>query len=197
MGKAEIVEAGPILDDARFHSKSNAVKVACPQDEYDHSEILDAWLADWKVDLVYSVCHDHRDEFYPRTGKHAQILEGLTGYIDDADIALMQKFSVPFRQRKIDVGYRAKALPAYFGKLGRIKSELGDHFRSRMRGHDLRLDISTHSRDVLVGDAWLRFLGNCKFTLGCESGSSLLDARGDHQDCVEKQLQRNPSADLR
>jgi len=106
----------------------------------------------------------------------------------------MRKFAVPFRQREIDVGYRARALPAYFGKLGRIKSELGDHFRSGMRGHDLRLDISTHPRDVLVGDAWLRFLGNCKFTLGCESGSSLLDARGEIRECVEMQLQRNRSA---
>ena len=168
-----------ILDQYAFIAASDAVKVALPQDEYDHTEILDSWLADWKVDLVYSVCHEHREEFYPRTSKQAQVLEGLTGYIDDGDIALMQKFAVPFRQREIDVGYRAKALPAYFGKLGRIKSELGDHFRSGMRGHELKLDISTHPRDVLAGDAWLRFLGNCKFTLGCESGApfSMHEAR--------------------
>jgi hypothetical protein len=183
-----------ILDEYAFIAKSDAVKIALPQDEYDHTELLDNWLADWKVDLIYSVCHEHRNEFYPRAGKHAQIVEGLTGYIDDADIALMQKFAVPFRQRKIDVGYRAQALAAYFGRLGRIKSELGDHFRSRMQGRDLKLDISTHPRDVLVGDAWLQFLGECKFTLGCESGSSLLDARGEIRECVESQLQRNRSA---
>lgn len=183
-----------ILDDYAFIAASDAVKVALPQDDSDHTEILDAWLADWKVDLLYTACYEHRNELYPCACRHALILEGLTGYIDDADIALMQKFAVPFNQREIDVGYRAKALPAYFGKLGRIKSELGEHFRSGMRDHDLRLDISTHPRDVLVGDAWLRFLGNCKFTLGCETGSSLLDARGEIRACVERQLQRNRSA---
>ena len=185
-----------ILEQYAFIAKSDAVKIALPQDEYDHSEVLDDWLADWKVDLIYSVCHEHRDEFYPRAGRHAAIVEGLTGYIDDADVALMQRFSIPFRQRKIDVGYRARALPAYFGRLGRMKSELGDHFRSGMNGRDLVLDISTQPRDVLVGDAWLRFLGNCKFTLGCESGSSLIDPRGEIRECVESQQQRNRAADF-
>jgi hypothetical protein len=183
-----------ILEEYAFIAKSNAVKIALPQDEYDHSELLDDWLANWKVDLIYSVCHEHRDEFYPRAGKHAAIVEGLTGYVDDADVAIMQRFSVPFRERKIDVGYRAKALPVYFGRLGRMKSELGDRFRSGMTGRGLKLDISTHPCDVLVGDAWLQFLGNCRFTLGCESGSSLIDPRGDIRACVERQLQRNRSA---
>lgn len=189
--KPKSLRLDQILDQYDFVAKSDAVKVALPQDEYDHTENLDNWLADWRVDLIYSVCYEHRDEFYPRAGKRAQIAEGLTGYIDDADVALMRKFDIPFRDRKIDVGYRAKALPAYFGRIGRIKAELGENFRSRMHGRDLKLDISTHSDDVIVGDAWLRFLGNCKFTLGCESGSSLLDARGLIRNCVEGQLQRN------
>jgi hypothetical protein len=92
-----------ILDEYAFVAQSNAVKVALPQDDYDHAEVLDDWLADWRVDLIYSVCYEHREEFYSRTGKHAQIVEGLTGYIDDADIALMQKFAIPFNERKIDV----------------------------------------------------------------------------------------------
>jgi hypothetical protein len=183
-----------ILNEYDFVAKSDGVKIALPQDEYDHTEVLDDWLARWKMDLIYSIFYEHRDEFYPRASKHAQIVEGLTGYIDDTDIALMQKFAVPFRERKIEVGYRAKALPAYFGRLGRVKSELGDYFLSRMHGRGLTLDISTHPQDVLVGDAWLRFLGNCKFTLGCEGGSSLLDPRGEIRECVEGRLQWGGSA---
>ena len=183
-----------IISEYAFITRSDAVKIALPQDEYDHTELLDKWLAEWRVDLIYSVCHEHRDEFYPRAAKHATIVEGLTGYIDDADVALVRRFYVPFRERKIDVGYRAKALPVYFGRLGRMKSELGDHFRSGMNGRDLKLDISTDPRDVLAGEAWLQFLGNCKFTLGCESGSSLLDPRGEIRECVETQLVRNRSA---
>ncbi|WP_338690967.1 hypothetical protein V5279_31120 [Bradyrhizobium sp. 26S5] len=183
-----------LLDAYDFIAKSDAVKVALPQDEYDHAEILDNWLSDWKVDLIYSVCYDHHAEFYPRAGKHARVLEALTGYVDDADIGLMQRFAVPFKDREIDVGYRARALPAYFGRIGQLKTELGDRFRSSMADRQLKLDISTQARDALVGDAWLQFLGNSKFTLGCESGSSLLDARGEIRECVERRLQRNPAA---
>ncbi len=183
-----------IRDAYDFVAKSSAVKVALPQDEFDHAEVLDDWLADWKVDLIYSVCHEHQEEFYPRARMYARVLEALTGYIDDGDIELMQRFAVPFKDRQIDVGYRAKALPAYFGRIGQIKAELGDCFRSKMANRDLRLDISTQASDTLLGDAWLKFLGNCKFTLGCESGSSLLDARGEIRECVERRLQSNRAA---
>ncbi|MGY4178333.1 hypothetical protein ACVIHH_003624 [Bradyrhizobium sp. USDA 4518] len=183
-----------ILEAYDFVAKSDAVKVALPQDEYDHAEILDNWLSDWKVDLIYSVCYDHREEFYPRVRNSARILEGLTGYVDDVDVDLMERFAVPFKDRQIDVGYRAKALPAYFGRTGQVKAELGDRFRSRLTGRKLNWDISTQERQTLVGDAWFQFLGNCKFTLGCESGSSLLDARGEIRECVERQLQRDPTA---
>ena len=105
-----------ILDEYAFVARSDAVKVALPQDEYDHTEILDAWLADWKVDLLYSACHEQRDDVLSSRRKHAQIVEGLTGYIDDTDIALMQKFAIPFRQREIDVGYRAKVVACVFRK---------------------------------------------------------------------------------
>ncbi|AUC98331.1 hypothetical protein CWS35_31835 [Bradyrhizobium sp. SK17] len=183
-----------LLDAYDFVAQSDAVKVALPQDEYDHAEVLDAWLSDWKVDLIYSVCYGHHEEFYPRARESARVLEALTGYIDDVDIGLMQRFAVPFNDRPIDVGYRARALPAYFGRVGQVKAELGERFRSRVADRKLRLDISTREGDALVGDAWLQFLGNCKFTLGCESGSSLLDPRGEIRECVELQLQRNPTA---
>ncbi len=183
-----------ILHDYDFVARSDAVKVALPQDEYDHSAVLDRWLADWKVDLIYSVCHEQHDRFYPQAGRHARIVEGLTGYVDDADVRLMQTFARPFGDRAIDVGYRARSLPAYFGRAGRMKTELGHLFREAMASRDLKLDISTDARETLVGDDWIRFLGNCKFTLGCESGSSVIDPEGEVRARVERHLQRHPGA---
>ena len=46
-----------------FIKHSNACKVALPQDDYDCSEILEDWLIDWDVNLVYSVCFEHRFYF--------------------------------------------------------------------------------------------------------------------------------------
>jgi hypothetical protein len=183
-----------ILEELAFVRDSDAVKIALPQDEYDHSKYLDEWLAAWKVDLIYSVCYDHRDAFYERATRHAEIVEGLTGYIDDADLALMARSVLPYRQRTIDVGYRARKLPAFFGRFGQMKSLIGDRFREKMNGRGLCLDISTKEADMLTGDAWLHFLGNSKFTLGCESGSSLLDPRGEIRSCVNATLMIHPSA---
>src|SRR5215472_3043379 len=168
-----------LLRDYSFVADSDAIKVALPQDEYDHSSLLDDWLTDWRVDLIYSVCYEHRKIFYPRAAAHAEIIEGLTGYIDDADVAMTRRLARPFEQREIDVGYRAKDLPPYFGRVGRLKAEIGRKFYAAFADSGLLLDISLDPKHALMGDEWLRFLGNCRFTLGCESGSSLLDPRGD------------------
>jgi hypothetical protein len=183
-----------ILEQFSFIGASDAVKIAFPQDEYDHSEYLDEWLAAWNVDLIYSVCFDHREIFYKRAALRAEIVQGLTGYVDDADMALMSRTARPFTQREIDVGYRARKLPAFFGRFGQMKALIGERFREKMDGRGLHLDISTRESDMLSGDAWLHFLGNSKFTLGCESGSSLLDGRGEIRSCVETALAIDPSA---
>src|SRR5574339_176487 len=35
----------------------DCLKIAIPQDEYDHSEVLDEWLFEWQVPIVFS-CFD-------------------------------------------------------------------------------------------------------------------------------------------
>jgi hypothetical protein len=183
-----------IFEELAFVRDSDAVKIALPQDEYDHSEYLDEWLTVWKVDLIYSVCYDHRDVFYKHAARHAEIVQGLTGFIDDADIELMARRALPYSQRAIDVGYRARKLPAFFGRFGQMKALIGDRFGEAMKGRGLRLDISTREADMLSGDRWLHFLGNSRFTLGCESGSSLLDPCGKIRSCVNATLMTDPSA---
>ena len=168
-----------LLRDYAFVADSDAIKIALPQDEYDHCSLLDEWLTEWQVDVIYSVCWEHRHVFYPKAAGQAEIVPGLTGFIDDADIAMMRRLARPFEARDIDVGYRARDLPPYVGRYGRLKAEIGERFLQASRGTGLRLDISLDTNDSLPGDRWLRFLGNCRFTLGCESGSSLLDPAGE------------------
>jgi len=49
---------------------------------------------------------------------------------------------------------------------------------------------------VLRGDDWLKFLSNCRFTLGCESGSSLLDPRGEIRAACNAYLRRHPKSEF-
>jgi hypothetical protein len=179
-----------------FIAEWDAVKVAFPQDDYDHSAILDRWLDDYRFDLVYSVVWDHRMLLYPRTIRRAQILPALTGYVDDNDIHRTGSFASRFEQRPIDMGYRAKFLPAQFGSYGQIKGLLAGRMQRAVAGYGYKTDIATDPDNVLLGDEWLRFLGNCKLCLGSEGGSSVWDPEGEITDRVNAYAKQNPNADF-
>jgi hypothetical protein len=177
-----------------FIAASSAVKIAFPQDDYDHSAILDEWLERWKVDIVYSPCARHTDVLYPRARGRAAIRSGLTGYVDDADIELAARAAKPFAERPIDIGYRAADLPPQFGRFGRQKAEIARHALSGLSNSGLRLDISTQPASMIEGDGWFEFLSNCRFTLGCESGSSIQDPYGRIGDCTASYRERHPNS---
>ncbi len=183
-----------LKDRYSFIAGWDAVKVAFPQDEYDCSALLDDWLADYGFDVVYSAVWDHRAVLYPRMSRQGRILPALTGYVNDEDIEELASFARPFDDRGIDIGYRARFLPARFGRHGQIKGLLAERMQAAVEGSDLVTDISTDGDRVFLGDDWLRFLGDCRFCLGAESGSSVWDPRGAITDRTNKYLKQNPDA---
>ena len=65
----------------------DALKIAFPQDEYNHAHVLDDWLADLGIDVVFSVFGpEHRELLYPRLGGTARFEKCLTGYVDELDV---------------------------------------------------------------------------------------------------------------
>ena len=50
----------------------------------------------------------------------------------------------------------------------------------------LSTDISTRPEDTLTGDAWLEFLASARSVIGVESGSSVLDRRGEIRTAIER-----------
>ena len=60
-----------------------ALKIAFPQDEYNHAHVLDDWLDDLGIDVVFSIFGpEHRELLYPRLGAHGPLREvpdGLRG----------------------------------------------------------------------------------------------------------------------
>ena len=180
-------------------SASHAVKIAFPQDDYDHSLVLDQWLNEWNVDFVYTICKQHHEILYPSFRNRPDAVGvALTGYVDDERAEqVMLKPTKAIGERTIDVGYRARSLPAYYGAHGQLKSTLGDRFQSACgQVKALVLDISTDESKVLIGQAWHDFLENSKYTLGCLSGSSILDETGEVRDAVDTYLQQHVNADF-
>lgn len=175
-----------------FLKDVDAVKIALPQDEYDHNRVLDEWLTKFNTDIVYTVCPEHWDILYPNYSKTGQIKLGYTGYLDDGDV--YRKNLKPFQDRRIDVGYRARNLPYYFGRIGEIKSKIGGLFLKSSKGENFICDISNLPEDAILGEKWLDFIGDSKFTLGSNSGSSLLDPYGEIGKCVRNYCESYPSA---
>lgn len=167
--------------------RSNAVKVALPQDDYDCSKILDEWLLRWSVDVCYSILPKYSEVLYPTFSRFGEIRSAYTGYIDD-EWVIESRSTLAHQLRPVDVFYRASRLPANFGSLGLLKAEIADTFLERARRirPELNLDISCAPGDAVLGTEWHRRLGEAKFTLAAPSGSSLLDPIGSYRQCVKQ-----------
>jgi hypothetical protein len=172
---------------------SPAVKIALPQDDYDCAGILDRWMVDWRVDLVQTVCPEHWDVLYPTYSTRGKIELGYTGYISERWIRDWAK-PKDSDARPIDVSYRATQLPANFGSVGRLKSEIGDRFLRAAAASRLQFDISTKPEDLIPGQAWHAFLENSKCCLTTPSGSSLLDPEGEYRRRVTRYEAMKPRA---
>jgi len=169
-------------------------KIAICQDDYTDSGILDEWLDYMKVTTIYSPIQDGVDKLYPLNWGKKRFKLGLTAYTDNAQLTELAKCRTPFKKRKVDVGTRVRYLPPQFGRYGRIKGESAEDFRDAADVAGFETDISTDPRDVIFGSDWLKFMGNCKFTLGSKGGSSLNDPQGKLRHKIANYLIKNPDA---
>jgi glycosyltransferase involved in cell wall biosynthesis len=180
-----------IKRDYAFIKDLQAVKVALPQDEYDCNAVLDEWMCEWNVDVVFSVIDGNWDVLYPKYSQAGTIRLAYTGYIDDS---LLYTRPSAWAGRPIDIGYRARKLPPYFGALGDNKWRIGEAVKARAIRAGFVTDIVVGDGGALLGHSWLKFINDCKFSLGANSGSSLLDPTGSIQRSVRAYLKEHPQA---
>jgi hypothetical protein len=135
------------------------------------------------IDLVYS------PERLPCVRKETV----LAGYVSEA---LTRQPVPPLAARPIDVGYRARKLPAWMGSHVLQKWQIAERFGADARRYGLRVDLSCREEDRIYGHAWIRFMANCKAVLGTESGASVCDFTGEIQRNVEAHIARDPYTDF-
>ena len=170
-----------------------ALKIAFPQDEYDHAHLLDDWLADLGVDVVFSVFGpEHRELLYPRLGATARFEKCLTGYVDEVDVTRNAAVVLPHDRRTLDLAYRAKALTPRFGQRGQLKQTVAEAVAPAARAAGLRVDVSTDPRDAVLGDRWYPFVASARAVLGSESGASAIDRRGELVAAERTMLEEQP-----
>jgi hypothetical protein len=174
-------------------SKLRCPKVALPQDEYDHAAVLDEWLHELGATSIYSCFGpEQRAILYPLLEHRAAFHDTLTGFIDEDAAAALAGRVAPHSRRRWDIVYRARNLPYWFGSHGQLKHRIAEAVQHRARGLGLSTDISTRPEDTIYGHEWLEFLMSGRAVIGCESGSSVLDARGEIRRRIRRLLAEQP-----
>ncbi|MBL4844268.1 MAG: hypothetical protein JKY65_01970 [Planctomycetes bacterium] len=170
-------------------------KIALPQDEFAHTGVLNAFLREFGVDIVFSVSPPTEwPKIYPALQEDGvRIHEVLTGYLDEMSVASLAAPS-RIRNRPIDVGYRAYHAQAWLGSHGLLKTQIAEAFQEGGPRHGLRIDISTRQEDTFHGTDWYRFLLRCRYTISVEGGASLLDTDGKLRERTDTFVAEHPDA---
>lgn len=185
-----------LMTKVRALKPNPAKKLAFPQDEYVHSEILCEFFREFAIDAVFT-CYDEADRkiAYPdRLIGHTKFYKTFTGYVDNVSAQEIAKFIKPHSQRTFDVGYRARKVPFWLGHHGTLKWRLTEEFLKAASEKDLKLSVSNDPRDVFLGTDWYRFLGDCRVVLGCEGGATVHDPIGKIRSAVDAFTALNPDA---
>lgn len=180
-------------------------KVAIPQDEYDHSGRLCELFKKIKVDLICTCFYLDEDIelAYPEEIVGSpKFLKVLTGYVNPDKLTQIGNNLLDYKDRPIDIGYRARKLPPHFGKHGQLKYELVELFNKVLVNRSFIYDINSTNKNfkqedlglVKMGNSWYEFLLSCKSFIGCEGGSSLLDSDGSIKEATLTYLEEYPDA---
>lgn len=176
--------------------ESKAIKVCLPQDEFTSMDILCDFINDFDIRCVFSVAPPSEwEEIYKTVDrKHVQFIQILTGYLDES---VVKKWSIlsrnGFEKRPLDIGYRTVST-AIWGRFNLLKATIAEVFQKEASVRGLNTDIKIGAEHFKMGDEWLRFLVTCRYTLGIEGGSRLLDWDGSILAAVTEHLKQKPNA---
>lgn len=173
----------------------DGIKILFLQDEYREINRTAEQIRRLGIQIVFStVNRDIGKEIY-----HHVFLENvqfefiLTGY---ASKALTGRKVPDYEDRTIDVSYRARKSPAWYGEFARQKWLIGERFEKDTDRYGLKCDISIKDVDRRYGEDWYNLVAGSKAVLGTEAGASFMDFTGEVQKQVEIYKTVNPQADF-
>lgn len=170
------------------------VKAIILQDEYEATDAACQALLDLGIGLVFTCVPDESiHQVYPRDRfGHIEFVNILTGYVP-FDIDAVGPMP-PLRDRPLLIAYRGRDNGWWYGDLYQEKVTIGRRMKEICAARGLKTDIAWREEDRIYGDAWFRFLGSARATLGTESGSNVFDRDGTLALQVQRELVVNPTA---
>lgn len=173
------------------------LKAVMPQDEYRNNTSIVTFINDFNIDIIYSVAPESEwHKIYEGVNfERVRFYKTLTGFVNDTTVSKISHIQKEEGiDRDIDIGYRARNMPPWLGKHGYLKTQIGEIFATESPKHSLKIDISTQAKDTFFGDDWYRFMLRCKYFIGVEGGSTVLDKYGNIGEQCEVYYAQNPTA---
>jgi len=168
------------------------LKIEFIQDDYRWVDRETAASRDIGINVLFTVAPEPAaGQLYDERLPGVRRVQTLTGYVPDN---LRDRPLRPLDERPVDVGYRARDLPFWLGRLAREKAWIGQRFLELAPAYGLRCDIAWTEHDRIYGDRWVEFVSSCRATLGTESGASIADFDGSVEAAVLTYLNAHPAA---
>jgi hypothetical protein len=177
---ARLCFEGYVSDSYReFMRRFHGLKVLAVQDEYEQTNVLKAAIKDLGFHVLLTcVPADSLERVFPRSEFPTLHFEKtLTGYVAD-NLAHDLPDSRPLAERPVTIGYRARRLAPYFGRLGQEKYDIGRRMAEICAQRGIAHDISMDDGRRIYGNAWFEFIGSCRSMIGTETGSNVFDWDG-------------------
>ncbi len=166
-------------------------RVAIVQDDFWAHLELDDWIADWNIDRVLTPIESNLETLYPKSIQKTEFKTVLTGYAPNSKDCGER---TPLSVRGIDLGQRVRHMSPSLGFYAEKKALQAINFGSLAEKKGFIVDVSADPNHALLGNQWIRFLSNSKFTVSMKGGASLADPRGMIHHKVNRYLARNPEA---
>ena len=175
------------------------IKIALPQDEFIYCNDLCEFIRDFKINHVFSVAPESEWKKIYDSIDFSKVTfhQVLTGYLNNTTIKKISNLSQKISNRPFDIGYRAYKAPQWLGRHGFLKTKIADVFKQESPKYNLNVDISTNPKDTILGDKWYKFMLKCKYFIGVEGGSTILDRDGKIKDNTNKYIKEHPTASFK
>ncbi len=174
----------------------DAVKALVPQDEFIYTDALCNLISAFDIRVVFTCAQESewKQIYHTVDFEKVRFFTVLTGYVDEDTVHRITSLSQKVSKRVVDVGYRSKRVSPSLGSHGVLKVRLADVFQEEAPQKGLTTNISLRPQDTLLGDEWYRFLLQCKYLIGVEGGSSILDRDGTLRRKTDAYLVEHPYA---
>lgn len=177
------------------HTKGH--KVAFFQDDYRYCQKRFNFINTFQIDTIYTPLQpENIPKVYGSNTNAKYLFNYLCGYVCTDIIEKTKAYVRPWKEREMDISYRARQLPYYLGSGGQEKHLIGLTFidMCKKKQIPLNLDIKINFNDRIYGNDWYQFLGNSKAVLGVESGGSIVDIEDIVVKSTEEYLKTHPKA---